>query len=80
MKILFVSVYYGIGDYLSTNGLINFFSIYYDQIFILCHWNDVEFLNLMYRNNDRIGPMSIDYFYHLNKLSIIKVMKLSVHH
>jgi hypothetical protein len=65
MKILFVSVYYGIGDYLSTNGLINFLSIYYDQIFILCHWNDVEFLNLMYRNNDRIGPMSIDYFYHL---------------
>ena len=54
MKILFVSVYYGIGDYLSTNGLINFLSIYYDQIFILCHWNDVEFLNLMYRNNDRI--------------------------
>lgn len=62
MKILFVSFYYDYGSLFSTNGLINFLSIYYDRIIILCHWNFIDFIELMYAHDDTINTMSYDYF------------------
>lgn len=62
MKILYVSTYYAHGDLISTNGLINFLSLHYDLIFILTHWNFINVVEDMYRNNPKIKPMSFDYF------------------
>lgn len=62
MKILYVSSYYCHGDTISINGMINFFTYYYDKVFVLCHWNFISTLRNFYRTNSKVIPISYDYF------------------
>jgi len=62
VKTLFVSNYSAYGDQIAVSGMINFLSFYYDKIFILVSWDFVSVVDYLYRENDKVQPMSYDYF------------------
>lgn len=62
LKILYVTCYNHHGDHLSVCGMINFLSLYYDKIYLLCHWNFCVVIDDLYRNNHKVRSMSYDYF------------------
>lgn len=62
MKILFVSNYSAYGDQINVKGMIDFLSLYYDKIFILVSWNFISPIEDLYINNNKVFPMSYDYF------------------